>query len=53
MTLFICFIAGLLPVGGIWLAVLEGRKARCKARDAHDRVRVLEMIKSPSSQGPQ
>lgn len=45
MTLFLCFVAALLPVGLIGVAVAEARRARRAACYARDRVRVLEMVR--------
>lgn len=45
MTLFLCFVAALLPVVLIGGAVAEARRARRAARYARDRVRVLQMVR--------
>ena len=45
MTWLLCFVAALLPVALIGVAVAEARRARRAARHARDRVRVLEMVR--------
>lgn len=45
MVLFICALAAMLPMAIIIWAVLEARAARQRARQARDRVRVLEWVR--------
>lgn len=45
MTLFLCFVAALLPVALVGVAVAEARRARQTARQARDRVRALELMR--------
>ena len=46
MVVFMCVMAALLPLVGVGVAVAEARRARRRAMDARDRVRVLEMVRS-------
>ncbi len=51
MVVFMCVMAALLPLLGVGVAVAEARRARQRAMEARDRVRVLEMVRS-SLDGP-
>lgn len=46
MVALMCVIAALLPVLGVGVAVAEARRARQRAMEARDRVRVLEMVRA-------
>lgn len=46
MAVFMCVVAALLPLLGVGLAVAEARRARQRAMEARDRVRVMEMVRS-------
>jgi hypothetical protein len=46
MVVFMCVIAALLPLVGVGGAVAEARRARQRAMEARDRVRVLEMVRA-------
>ena len=46
MVVFMCVMAALLPLVGVGVAVAEARRARRRAMDARDRVRVLEMVRA-------
>lgn len=46
MVALMCVIAALLPLLGVGVAVAEARRARQRAMEARDRVRVLEMVRS-------
>lgn len=46
MVVFMCVMAALLPLVGVGVAVAEARRARRRAMDARDRVRVLEMVRT-------
>lgn len=45
MTLFLCFVAAVLPVALIGVAVAEARRALHAAKHARDRVRVLDLVR--------
>lgn len=45
MVVFMCVMAALLPLVGVAVAVAEARRARRRAMEARDRVRVLEMVR--------
>lgn len=40
-----CAMAALLPLVGVGVAVAEARRARLRALEVRDRVRVLEMVR--------
>jgi hypothetical protein len=46
MVVFMCVLAALLPLIGVGVAVAEARRARQRAVEARDRVRVIEMVRS-------
>jgi hypothetical protein len=46
MVVFMCVVAALLPLVGVGVALAEARRARLKAIEARDRVRVLQMVRS-------
>ncbi len=46
MVVFMCVMAVLLPLLGVGVAVAEARRARQRAMEARDRVRVLEMVRA-------
>lgn len=46
MVVFMCVMAALLPLVSVGVAMAEARRARQRAIDARDRVRVLEMVRS-------
>lgn len=46
MVVFMCVMAALLPLVGVGVAVAEARRARRRAMEARDRVRVLEMVRA-------
>ena len=48
MVMFMCVMAALLPLVGVGVAVAEARRARQRAMEARDRVRVLEMVRATS-----
>lgn len=45
MVVFMCVMAALLPLVGVGVAVAEARRARRRAMEARDGVRVLEMVR--------
>ena len=49
MVVFMCVMAALLPLVGVGVAVAEARRARRRAMEARDRVRVLEMVRKAVS----
>lgn len=46
MVVFMCVMAALLPLVGVGVAVAEARRARRRAMEARDRVRVIEMVRT-------
>ena len=46
MVVFMCAMAALLPLLGVGVAVAEARRARQRAMEARDRVRVMEMVRT-------
>lgn len=46
MVMFMCVMAALLPLVGVGVAVAEAQRARQRAVEARDRVRMLEMVRS-------
>lgn len=46
MVVFMCVVAAVLPLVGVGVALAEARRARQRAMEARDRVRVLEMVRS-------
>lgn len=49
MVVFMCVMAALLPLLGVGVAVAEARRARHRAMEVRDRVRVLEMVRTTAS----
>lgn len=49
MVVFMCVLAALLPLVGVGGAVAEARRARQRAVEARDRVRVLEMVQAAAT----
>lgn len=45
MVVFMCVMAALLPLVGVGVAAAEARRARQRAVEARDRVRVLEIVR--------